>query len=103
MNIHTLYVVGRATKAPEILESKAGKKYAKFSIAVNDKKKDSEDEVTYYDILVFEKQAETASEMIQKGDFVLAIGKPDYNSYISKDENPKTSISFIPQFWQVLK
>lgn len=104
MNIQTVIVVGRATKDAEMLESKAGKAYVKFSIAVNSKsKKDEEATVTYYDVLLFDKQAENAKDKVKKGDALLVVGKPSFDAYVSKDKTAKPAVTILPNHWQVLK
>jgi single-strand DNA-binding protein len=105
MNVQTIFLVGRATKDVNTQTSKGGKIYSKFSLAVNDYNKSNETEtVTYYEVLLFGKQAENAKDIIKKGDALLIIGKPEIEAYITKDKkDSKAKVSVLANFWQVLK
>lgn len=105
MNMHQIVLLGRATRDTEELTSKDEKKYAKFSIAVNDfKGKSKEERTTFYDILIFGPSVESAVEKVKKGDAVMVMGKPEVEAFISKkDKEPKVSITVISESWRVLK
>lgn len=105
MTSHQIFVVGRATKDAEELSSKAKKKYAKFSVAVNEYfGKDKEEKSYFYDVLVFGKSAANVKEKVKKGDMVIISGKPEADAYISKKDNePKSSITILADSWKVLK
>lgn len=103
MYLQQSIVLGRATKDAEVLESKGGKKYAKFSVAVNEYLgKDKEEKTTFYDALVFNKTSENA-DLIKKGDLVLLEGRPDVDPYISKEGEAKASLLIYAEKWRVLK
>ncbi len=105
MTSHQIFVVGRATKDAEELSSKAKKKYAKFSVAVNEYLgKDKEEKSYFYDVLVFGKTSKNVAEKIKKGDLVVISGKPEAEAYISKKDNePKSVITIMADSWKVLK
>jgi len=105
MNIHHLFLVGRATKDAETLKTKADKIFSKFSVAVNEYKgKDIEEKVYYYDVLVFGNTAAKAKEHIKKGDAIIVQGRPEANAYIPKDgKEPKAKITVLAESWKVLK
>ena len=105
MNMHTLVLLGRATKDAEVLTSKAKTKYTKFSVAVNEyNSKTKEEKPYYYDVLVFGKTAEKAVEHVKKGDTVMVQGRPEADAYISKKDNEaKGSIKVMADSWKVLK
>lgn len=104
MNVHKLYLVGRATKDAESFESKGGVKFTKFSMAVNEfHGKEKGEKAYFYDVLIFGKSAEKAAESIKKGDAVLADGRPEANAYIAKDETAKGTITLFADSWNVLK
>jgi single-strand DNA-binding protein len=68
MNLQQLLLMGRATKDAEVLDSKEGKKYARFSLAVNEyMSKTKESKSYFYNILIFNKTSVNA-EKIKKGD-----------------------------------
>lgn len=100
-----LQILGRATADVELSESKAGKKYVRMSVAVNQLDKDKKDPKTfYYDTLLFGKSAENAQKLIKKGDLVFVYGRPDFDAYIAKDKKTaKTSLTLLAENWQVIK
>lgn len=103
--MQTIILVGRATRDAEDFVSKKDKKYSKFSIAVNEYKgKEVEEEVTFYEILVFGKASEKVAERVRKGDLVMIMGKPEVNAYISKKDNePKGVFTVLAESWNVIK
>jgi len=105
MDIHHLILLGRSTKDAEIIETKNDKRFAKFSLAINEYNSSLKEEKNYYyDILVFGKSMEKVVEMVKKGDTVLVNGKPGIDIYISKKDNkPKGSITVLAESWKVLK
>lgn len=103
MNMQQLLILGRATKSPEVLESKEGKKYARFSVAVNDySRKNEESKPSYYNVLIFNKSIERV-EKIEKGDLVLVDGKPSVNTYLSDEGEPKANMVVYANRWRLLK
>ncbi len=100
-----LQILGRATADVEFSNSKAGKKYVRMSIAVNQTEKDKKESKTYYyDALLFGKSAENAQKLIKKGDLVFVYGKPDFDAYITKDKKTaKPSLTLLTENWQVIK
>jgi|LAHR01.1.fsa_nt_gb single-stranded DNA-binding protein len=103
MNMQQLLVLGRATKPAEILESKEGKKYARFSLAVNDYSRTNEEsKPCFYNVLIFNKSIEKV-EKIDKGDLVLVDGKPSVNAYLSNEGEAKANMVIYANRWRLLK
>ena len=97
-------VLGRSTKDPELLESKKKTKFAKFSLAVNEfKKEDKTETAVFYDVVVTNKTAKNLSEILKKGDLVLVKGKPECEGSLSKDNQPKAKITILVDEWHVIK
>lgn len=72
MNRVTL--LGRMTKNPELKETKNGKKYCAFSIAINEKIKDGEDLTTFINCIAWEQRAENIAHYFVKGKPILIYG-----------------------------
>ncbi len=103
MNIQQLLIIGRATKQAEILESKEGKKFGKFSIAVNEFRKDkAESEPTFYNVLVFNKTFENITR-IEKGNLVMVDGRPSVDAYLNQDGEAKANLVVFANRWKVIK
>ncbi len=104
MNIQQLMLLGRATKDGEVLASKEGKTFGKFSIAVNRYRgKELEEEATFYEVVNFGKNAEQIADKVKKGDLVSVIGRPKAEGYLSKEGEPKAQLKVVAEKWQVLK
>ncbi len=104
-----LLLVGRATKDGELHDSKKGKKFGTFSVAVNryldkdPKKKQREEITTFYDIVSFGKKGEAVLERVKKGDLVTVTGRPQAESYLSKKGEAKAQLKVVAHNWYVIK
>lgn len=65
---------GNLVADPELRFTQSGLAVASFSIAQNDKKKDGEEEVHYFDVTCFRRMAENVAESLTKGDKVSVQG-----------------------------
>lgn len=77
-------VLGRLTKDPEMKETKNGKKYARFSVAVNRRFKQGEEwkeETTFIDCIAFGNNAEALVNIAKKGHLVLLKGEIRQHDY----------------------
>jgi len=106
MTMQQMLVLGRATKDAEVLDSKEGKRYARFSVAVNEligkDKKKKEEKSYFYNVLVFNKTCEKA-ELIKKGDLVMVDGRPDVDAYLSNEGEPRANIIVYANKWKLIK
>ncbi|KXK08724.1 MAG: single-stranded DNA-binding protein [Candidatus Dojkabacteria bacterium] len=105
MNLQQLFLLGRSTRDAEVLESKEGKSYAKFSLAVNEFRQTGAERETYtqyYNVLVFGKRSGRA-EAIKKGDLVMVDGRPDVDAYLSNDGEPKASLIVFADRFRIMK
>ena len=103
MYLQQLLLLGRATKDAEIMESKEGKKYARFSVAVNEYMgKNKEEKTQFYNILIFNKTHEKA-EVVKKGDLVMIEGRPEVDAYLSNEGEAKANLIVFTEKWKVIK
>ena len=86
--MNKVILVGRLTKDPEIRES-GGKKFAKFSVAVNRpfKNKNGEQEADFPHCAAFDKTAEFVGNYFKKGYMIGVEGRLQTGSYVNKDGN----------------
>lgn len=105
MDVQKLMLSGHTTHDAEKVNSKNGKDFVKFGVAVNRYLgKEKGNEVTFYECLEFsEKRAEKALETIKKGDRVLISGRPQVDPYLSKDGEAKAAMSVLIEGWELLK
>lgn len=87
-------LIGNLTRDPEIRYTPQGTPVTSFSLALNRKYKAGEElreEVSYFDIVVFGKQAETSSQYLSKGSSVLIDGRLQQRRWEDKDTGQKRS------------
>lgn len=83
--MNTVTVVGRAGRDAEIRYFESGKVRAQFSLAVNRWDSKTKSEVTdWFNIDVWDKQAEFAGEYVKKGRQVVVDGRIGQNKWTDK-------------------
>lgn len=91
-------LAGNVTKDIEIRHTPTGTAIGNFSIAINRKwKQDGEvkTEVSYFDIVVFGKIAETCSQYIGKGSAILIEGKLRQNVWKNSEGQTRSKVEVI--------
>ena len=80
--MNTAVIVGRVGKDPDIKYYESGKVRTSFSVAVNRWDSKTKSEVTdWFNIEVWDKQAEFAGEYVKKGRLVAIDGRIQINNY----------------------
>lgn len=86
---------GRLTKDPELMESKDGKPYCRFGIAVKrGYSKGGENNVDFFDCTAFSSTAELIAKYCKKGSQVALQGSLEISSYTDRDGNNRKSPSY---------
>lgn len=81
---HTI-VMGNVGRQPEGLKyTNNGLAVLKFSLA-DTRGKDDNKKTSWYDVVVFDKQAEAVAEHISKGDRIIVVGRFQVEDYEKKD------------------
>jgi single-strand DNA-binding protein len=84
-------IEGNLTGDPEHGASESGNEYARFTVAVNDRKLNQstglwEDAGTvFHRVVVFNQQSRHVAESLRKGDQVLVAGELRFGTYIDKE------------------
>jgi single-strand DNA-binding protein len=92
---------GNLTADPEHDTSENGVEYARFSVAVNDRRlneqtKQWEDAGTvFHRVVVFNDQARHVIDSLRKGDSVVVAGDLRFGSYTDKDDNVRESRDIV--------
>jgi len=87
-------LIGNLTRDPEVRYTPQGTPVTNFSLAVNRKYRSGDDmreEVSYFDIVVFGKQAETAGQYLNKGSSVLVDGRLQQRRWDDRETGQKRS------------
>ena len=90
VDINVVVLVGRLTRDCELKSTPQGTSVCRFSIAVNRRKRTGdrwEDEVSYFDVVLWGKSAETLKPYLQKGRQVSIEGELRQNRW---DQDGKT-------------
>lgn len=86
-------LIGNLGAAPEVKDLESGKKLAKFSIATNERYKNSDGQAVesthWHNVVAWDKTAEIAEKLLNKGSEIALEGKLVNRSYDDKDGNKK--------------
>jgi len=94
--LNKIILIGRLTDDPELRYTANGTAVSNFTLAVNRsyKNKDGETDADFIDIVVWRKQAETASKHCYKGQLVAVEGRLQMSSY-ETDEGYNRRVSEV--------
>jgi single-strand DNA-binding protein len=90
MSYHRTIIEGFLGRDPEMRFTGTGDPICKFSVAVTEKGKNGTEETTWYPVVIFGKQAESAGEHLRKGSGVLIEGRIKTNEYDKDGQKIKT-------------
>jgi len=96
-----LEITGRLGAKPELRSTKNGKQVSSFSVAVKNKRA-GEETTNWYDVSVWEKQAELAVRLLDKGDLVCVAGSPSVKTFTTRSGENKASIQITAQTFDLL-
>ena len=96
-----LEVTGRLRSKPKMRNTKNGKQVSSFSVAVKNKRA-GEETTNWYDVSVWEKQAELAVRLLDKGDLVCVAGSPSVKTFTTRNGEQKASIQITAQTFDLL-
>ena len=93
--MNQVHLIGNVGNTPEIKNLESGSKLAKFSLATNERYKNSQgetvEETQWHSINVWGKQADIIQKYVKKGDQIGITGKITNRSY----ENPEGHKSYF--------
>jgi single-strand DNA-binding protein len=96
-SFNKVILMGNLVRDPE-LKFLSETAVCNFSIAINDSYKKGDewiDQVSYFDIVVFKKQAENCNEYLSKGSPVLVEGKLRQRRWEAKDGTKRSKIEIV--------
>ncbi len=99
MYLNKAIVIGNLTRDPEMKALPSGLQVTSFSLATNrvwkDKNGAKQESADYHNIVVFGRQAETASQYLKKGASVLVEGRMQTRSWDSADGQKKSRTEIV--------
>ncbi len=103
-DLNMVVIVGRLTRDPEMRYTNSGTAVCRFSLAVNRKKRSGDswtDEVSYFDVTVWGKQAEALNNYLVKGKQVAVNGELRQNRW-EQDGQKRSKIEVVANSVQLL-
>lgn len=93
-------LIGRAGKDPDLTYTSTGAAVAKFSLAISRKWKDkasgeAKEETTWFNIVAWDRLAETCSQYVHKGDQVYLEGRFVSRKYTDKDNIERMTFEVV--------
>ncbi len=98
-------LIGNLTRDPEMRYTPQGTSVCSFGLAVNRKYKQGEEnkeEVTFINIVVFGKQADTCGQYLNKGSSALIEGRLKENRWETEDGQKRSKLEVIAQSVQFM-
>jgi len=93
MYLNKVIIVGNLTRDPELATIPSGQKVCKFSVATNrvwkDKSGVKQESVTFHNVVVWGRQAETSAQYLKKGQQVMIEGRIETRSWDDKTTGEK--------------
>jgi single-strand DNA-binding protein len=105
-SINKVMLSGRLTREPELRYTPAGVAVMTFSIALNRRYKDQsgewKEEVSFVNVVAWQKQAELASQFLKKGSAVYVEGRLQSRSWETNDGNKRSTLEVRAERLQFL-
>ena len=104
VDINVVVLVGRLTRDCELKSTPQGTSVCRFSIAVNRRKRTGdrwEDEVSYFDVVLWGRSAETLTPYLQKGRQVSVEGELRQNRW-EQDGKTNSKVEVVANNVQLL-
>ena len=90
--MNSVNLIGRLTRDPELRETKGGKPVCTMRLAVNGVR---DGDVTYADVVTFDKQAEACAGHLAKGRQVAVAGRLSYSEWEADDGSKRSKHEVI--------
>lgn len=95
--LNVVVLIGRLTKDPELRYTPSGKAVCQFRLAVDrgTSNPQGEKETDFFDVVVWEKQAENCANFLSKGRLVAVNGRLQSRQYDAQDGTRRTVIEIV--------
>jgi single-strand DNA-binding protein len=97
--VNKVIIIGNLGSDVEFNYTPSGTAVAKFSVAVNDRRKskdgEAQDNTTWFRVVAWQKLAETCSSYLKKGNKVYIEGRLDIRKYQDKNGIDRTSVEIV--------
>ncbi len=105
--LNKVILIGNLTRDVELRYTSGGSAIANLGLATNRRWKDrntgeNKEEVTFVDITVFGRSAETANQYLKKGSKVLIEGRLKYDQWTDQNGGSRSKLSVVAETLQFL-
>lgn len=101
MNLNKVFIAGRLTADPQLRSTAAGQQVASFSVATNrvwkDKSGQKQEAVEFHNVVVWGRQAEIASQFLNKGSLALIEGRLQTRGWEDKEGKQRKTTEIIAE------
>jgi single-strand DNA-binding protein len=105
-NVNKVLLSGRLTRDPELRYTPGGVPVMTFSLALNRRYKDQsgewKEEVSFVNVVAWQRQAEVASEYLKKGSAVFVEGRLQSRSWETSEGNKRSTLEVRAERLQFL-
>ncbi len=106
-SLNKIMIIGNAGRDPELRMTPNGKPVASFSVAVNRVYTGSEggerkEETEWFNIVAWQRLAELAQQLIQKGRLVYVEGRLQTRKWQDREGQERTSVEIVANDFRVL-
>lgn len=95
--MNKLFIVGNVTRKPEIRKTNSGKTFCNFTVAVNRRGRDGQQEADFFRVTAWEKMGENCEKYLDKGSKVSVVGAVSVSTYTGNDGNFRASLEVSAQ------
>lgn len=95
--MNKLMIIGNLTKDPDLRTTATGLNVCTFTVAVNRRKKGTEQECDFFRVTAWRELALNCGKYLAKGRKVAVVGEVSVSTYTSKDGKPGASLEVTAQ------
>jgi single-strand DNA-binding protein len=105
MTFQQLIIVGNVGRDPEFKYVNDGVPVCTFSVAVSKvtgRGEQRSEKTTWFRVTIWRERAETASQLIKKGQRILLVGEVSASAYVAQDGKPMASLEMTASEFRLL-
>ncbi len=97
-------LIGNLVRDPDVRNTSSGLAVVNATIAVNRKKKDGTEQVSFIDITLWDKRGEAFAKFHTKGDKVFVTGRLEMDSWTDQASGAnRTKLKVVVDNWEFVK
>jgi single-strand DNA-binding protein len=100
-SVNKIILIGNLGRDPELRHTKSGTAVCNFSLATNEKR-GGEDHTEWFNVVVWDKQAEPCQRYLAKGRQVYVEGRIQTRTYTDKEGEERKSVEVVAHTVQFL-